>query len=182
MIIGITGTDGAGKGEVVDYLKTKGFVHYSARDLIVAEIKKRGLEVHRPQMKLVGNALREEFGGDMLIAKSLLQKETDGSKDCIIESLRTVDEANSLHTKGGVLLAIDADQRLRYERIHGRGSETDNISFKEFVEQDEAESVSDNPAEQNKKAVMQLADHVIMNDGTIEELHAKVETWLQSVQ
>jgi dephospho-CoA kinase len=32
MIIGITGTDGAGKGAVVDYLVAqKGFTHYSGR-------------------------------------------------------------------------------------------------------------------------------------------------------
>ena len=43
MIIGITGTDGAGKGSVVDYLvKEKGFVHYSGRGVIVEAIEAKG--------------------------------------------------------------------------------------------------------------------------------------------
>ena len=42
--IGITGTLGAGKGTIVDYLvKNRGFVHYSVRAFITEEIKRRGL-------------------------------------------------------------------------------------------------------------------------------------------
>jgi len=59
MIIGITGTDGGGKGTVVEYLvEKKGFVHCSARALWVDEIKKRGLEVNRANMRIVANDLR----------------------------------------------------------------------------------------------------------------------------
>ena len=42
IIIGITGTLGAGKGTIVDYLvKERGFVHYSVRAFITEEIEKR---------------------------------------------------------------------------------------------------------------------------------------------
>ena len=47
MIIGLTGSFGAGKGVVVDYLKTKGFKHYAARDFITEEINRRNLPVNR---------------------------------------------------------------------------------------------------------------------------------------
>jgi len=77
-----------------------------------------------------------------------------------------------------VLLAVDADQRVRYDRIYNRGSESDKVTFAEFVEQDEAESKSENTAEQNKVAVMQMADHVIANNGTLAELEQQVEQWL----
>jgi len=40
MILGITGTFGAGKGTIVEYLKTKGFSHYSvSEDFLIPEIK-----------------------------------------------------------------------------------------------------------------------------------------------
>jgi len=42
IIIGITGTLGAGKGTVVEYLQEKGFRHYSARGFITKEVEKRG--------------------------------------------------------------------------------------------------------------------------------------------
>ena len=46
--IGITGTLGAGKGTIVDYLvQNRGFVHYSVRAFLIEEIKRRGLEANR---------------------------------------------------------------------------------------------------------------------------------------
>ncbi len=59
MIIGITGTSGAGKGTVVDYLLKKGFKHYSVRDFLTEEILKRGLEPNRDNMIFVANELRK---------------------------------------------------------------------------------------------------------------------------
>jgi dephospho-CoA kinase len=182
MIIGITGTDGAGKGAVVECLKTKGFTHYSVRSLITAEIEKRGLEIHRPHMKLVGNAMRAEYGGSVMVKTATETAAAAGVVDFVIESLRTVAEVELLHESKGLLLAVDADQHVRYERIYNRGSETDQITFDEFVTQEVSESTSTNVAEQNKVAVMQLADHTIMNDGIIEELHTKVEEWLQGLE
>ena len=44
-IIGITGTLGAGKGTIVDYLvQKKGYLHYSVRAFLSEEVKRRGLE------------------------------------------------------------------------------------------------------------------------------------------
>ena len=55
-IIGITGTIGAGKGTIVDYLvKEKGYVHYSVREFLAEEVIKRGLEVNRDTLTEVGN-------------------------------------------------------------------------------------------------------------------------------
>ena len=181
MIIGITGTDGAGKGSAVEYLKTQGYTHYSVRSLIVAEIEKRGLEVHRPNMKLIGNAMRAERGGAVMVKTASETAAQAGITDFVVESIRTVEEVQLLHEYKGVLLAVDADQRVRYDRIYNRGSESDKVTFAEFVEQDEAESKSENTAEQNKVAVMQMADHVIANNGTLAELEQQVEQWLNTL-
>jgi dephospho-CoA kinase len=70
MIIGITGTDGGGKGTVVDYLvREKGFVHCSARQLWNDEITKRGLEINRANMRLIANDLRAAHGDDFLLTE-----------------------------------------------------------------------------------------------------------------
>ena len=61
MLIGITGTNGSGKGTVVDYLvMQKGFSHYSARMFLIEEIARRGLKQNRSSMREVANALRQE--------------------------------------------------------------------------------------------------------------------------
>jgi dephospho-CoA kinase len=181
MIIGIAGTDGSGKGSVVDHLKDGGFHHYSAREMIVSEIKKRGLDVHRPNMKLVGNAMRAEHGGSVIVKLAIDDSKLSGHADFVIESIRTLDEVELLHKSGGLLLAVDAEQNLRYERIYNRGSETDNITFAQFVEQELAESTSLNPAEQNKISVIKMADYNITNNGTLEELHSQIDEFLQKL-
>ena len=58
-IIGITGTLGAGKGTVVDFLVSeKGYKHYSVRSFISEEIIKRNLPLNRDSMVVVANDLR----------------------------------------------------------------------------------------------------------------------------
>ena len=67
--IGITGTLGAGKGTIVDYLvKEKGYVHFSVRDFIVEEIERRGLPINRDSMTMVGNDLRAQYSPSYITA------------------------------------------------------------------------------------------------------------------
>lgn len=66
--IGITGTLGAGKGTIVDYLKERhNFVHYSARAFLIEEIERRGLPVDRDSMTLVGNDLRAQHSPSYIV-------------------------------------------------------------------------------------------------------------------
>lgn len=131
-IIGITGTLGAGKGTVVDYLVVKGFAHYSARDFITREIERRELPVNRDTMTIVANDLRATHSPSY-IAETLYDEAAAAGKNAVIESLRTEGEIAALRAKGNFLLiAVDADPKIRYERIIARGSETDKISLKNF--------------------------------------------------
>ena len=45
MLIGLTGRNAAGKGEVAKHLQTKGFQYYSLSDVIRDEIRSRGQEL-----------------------------------------------------------------------------------------------------------------------------------------
>ena len=176
MIIGITGTIGAGKGTVVDYLVTrKGFKHYSARDFIVAEVKKRGLPVNRDTITPVANDLRKQHGPGYII-ESLYRQAEAASGDAVIESIRTPGEIELLKKQGGFyLFAVDADPAVRYERVKNRGQVTDNVSFETFKQQEEREMRSTDPTKQNISACVAQADHVFVNNGTVEELHRQVE-------
>lgn len=181
MIIGITGTIGAGKGTVVEYLvKEKNFRHISARDVWTAELQKRGIEVNRDTMTVLANELRAEHGADYFVKRAL--QEVDGLEDVVIESIRTVAELELLQQEGAVILAVDADQKVRFERVHGRGSALDNVSFEDFVRQEKTEMSNDDPTKQNISAVMKRADFVLKNNGPIEELHQEIEKILQQFE
>jgi dephospho-CoA kinase len=176
VILGITGTDGGGKGTVVDYLaQEKGFVHYSARGIWTHEITRRGLPVNRENMRLIANDLRGQHGRDVLIQMSLGKAQASNDTRIVIESLRALAEVEALHREGGKLLAVDAPQQLRFERIQKRGSASDQVTFEEFVKQEALEMSDPDPNGMQKAAVMQLADVVIQNNGTLEELHTEVD-------
>jgi len=86
MILGITGTDGAGKGTVVDYLvKEKGFALYHARTLLIEEIEKRGLPIDRKHMRLVANDLRAQYGNDYIVRFFLERATKTGDKKIVID-------------------------------------------------------------------------------------------------
>lgn len=182
MIIGITGTDGAGKGSVVDYLvKEKGFTHYSARSVIVEAIQAKGLTVHREHMRMVANELRATQGRDVIVVRALKKSLEDDVDAFVVESIRAVAEAETLKQNGGILLAVDAEERVRYERIVVRGSESDNVSFEEFQRQEQLEMNDPDPNGMQKGQVMKMADYTVLNNGTIEELQAQVDEVLKKI-
>lgn len=179
MILGVTGTDGAGKGTVVDYLvQVKGFIHYSASNFIAKEVARQGLRITRNQLRLTGNELRAKHGDDVLVAMTLKQIDTHGKNNVIIESIRATAEANTLKQSGGILLAVDADQHLRYKRVQMRRSEKDQVTLEEFLAHEELEQNDPDPHGMQKAAVMKMSDFIIKNDGSLEELHTQIEEFL----
>ncbi len=179
MIIGITGTDGAGKGTVVEYLVTKkGFTHYSSRDLLLAEVLKEGIEPTRNELRLMGNKMRTLYGDDVIVEKALTQIKIDNIQHAVVESIRAFAEAKTLQEQGAILLAVDADTHLRYERVQSRRSEKDHVSFEQFIEHEELEKNDTDPHGMQKARVMEMADYTIFNDGTKEELQQAIEEFL----
>jgi len=182
VIIGITGTLGAGKGTIVDYLVTKkGFSHFSVRKFLTTEINKRGLTVNRDSMTSVANELRAGNSSSFITDKLFeMAKKTGGN--CVIESIRTPGEIESLRRKGKFyLFAVDAKTELRFERIRQRASETDHIDFETFLSNENREMTTNNPNNQNLKKCIEMADYIFENNGTPGELLEKVTLTLSEI-
>ena len=139
IIIGITGTLGAGKGTVVDYLvKKHGFKHFSVSGFLKEEIIKRDVEVDRTALVNLGNELRKKYGSDYIV-KTLLHKAIKEKRNCVIESLRNTKEIEVLKKFGNFyLFSIDADPKLRYKRIQKRGGEKDKVTYRQFLENEKS--------------------------------------------
>lgn len=180
MIIGITGTDGAGKGTVVDYLvDKKGFAHYSSRTEIVKEIQKQGLPETRAQMRLTANEMRAREGNGVLVNRALGAAAEAGVNRAVIESIRALAEVDALEAAGGILLAVDADQALRYERVQARRASSDHVTYEEFQAHEEMEKNDPDPHGMQKGLVMERAKHTFYNNGTVGDLYQQVEKFCQ---
>jgi len=182
IIIGITGTLGAGKGTLVDYLlKNKGFAHFSVRDFLVVELKKRGMEVNRDTMTSLANELRANHSPSY-ITDQLYEQALAGGKNSIIESIRTPGEITSLRAKGNFyLFAVDADPKIRYERISLRKSATDNIDFETFLANEKREMTATDPNKQNLSECIKQADFVFDNNGDLDTLYGQLVSILKKL-
>jgi len=182
IIIGITGTLGAGKGTIVEYLAgEKGLVHYSVRAYLLDKIREQGLPENRDSMVLVANELRTRFGPSY-VTDQLYNEAVVSGKNCVIESIRTPGEIDSLRAKGHFfLLAVDADPELRYQRILLRRSETDQVSQETFLENEEREMNTTDPNKQNLRKCIEMANFILLNNGTKKDLIRQLEKVLDQV-
>ncbi len=181
-IIGITGTLGAGKGTIVEYLFSRhGYRHYSVRGYLINIIESRGQEVNRDSMTHTANELRAQHSPSFIV-EELYEEAIQNNHNCIIESIRTVGEINALKSKGNFyLFSVDTEQKLRYARILLRGSETDHVSFETFAANEAREMNSTDPNKQNLSACMQLADYTFSNNGSFEDLYRQLDVVLEKI-
>ena len=174
MIIGLTGKNGAGKTAVCDYLRKRGFEYASLSDAIRTEIRRRGEEVTREKLIEVGTELREQGGAGILAERILADLEAE--HNYVIDSIRNPAEVAALRRRPDfTLFALDAVAKIRFERSLSRAREHAATTFEQFMAEEERELASDNPAAQQLLATLALADVTIANNGTVEELHGKLD-------
>ena len=178
MIMGLTGTMSAGKGEVVKYLKSKGFEHYVYSDILKEIAEQRNIEPTRENLQKLGNDIKKEERNLGILSKKIIEKiETDKA---IADGVRNPDEIRELRKKKAIILAITAPQRLRFKRLKERNREGDPKTFSEFKRLDNLENRGKTKGQEINKC-LKMADFTIVNDGSLEELRKKVDGILESI-
>jgi dCMP deaminase len=174
MIIGLTGKNGSGKTEVCEYLKSRGFAYRSLSDEIRNEIRRQGKEIDREILIEVGNRLRGDFGSGILAERIVRDLEAD--QNYVIDSIRNPSEVEVLRKRGGfTLLGIDADPEIRFERSRKRGRENAAGTLEQFLNEERKELDSEDPAQQQLNATGRLADLTVANNGSLDELHRRLD-------
>ncbi|MGH0032373.1 MAG: deaminase [Myxococcota bacterium] len=179
MILGLSGTNGAGKGEVLAYLQARSFYAHSLSDVIRDVLRERGEEETSEGMIEAGNAIRAARGPGGLA--QVLAERLVPDRNYVIDSIRHPAEVEVLRgqTNAFQLIWVTADEQVRLERIRARGRSGDPQTIEDLRRLEGLELASDDPTAQQLLAVRDLADFTIENDGSLEELQAKVQEVLE---
>jgi len=180
MIIGLTGENCAGKGEVSEYLKRKGFYYLSLSDVIREQLEKDGKKITRENLIEKGNELREKQGAGAL--GRITAEKVQNDKNYVIDSIRTPAEVEELQKlKRFFLIHITAPTKTRFERMKNRKRENDPETYEMFLEFEKREMENKDKTKQNLKQTFLMAKKQTINKGTIDELHKKIDNVLEEI-
>jgi dephospho-CoA kinase len=182
MIIGLTGRIAAGKETLTSFLRDKGFIYLESSKLLSEELVKRGIEVNRTNQQNLGDEWRKAYGPGALMKKFLDRVEPD--KNYIIDSLRNHHEAEFLRATGikFFLIAVDAPQKIRFERILKRGKPSDPKTWEDFLKVDNRDFDSGDNMGQNVKKCMETADFIIVNDDSLSDSMKRIQEIWEKIQ
>ncbi|MBP9852742.1 MAG: hypothetical protein QG629_452 [Patescibacteria group bacterium] len=186
-LIGISGTNGSGKDTIGQYLADQHkWLFVSVTDMLREECRRRGLAIERENLRTISAEWRREGGLGVLVDKAveLFGETSEDYAGLAVASLRNPGEVDRVHELGGVVVWVDADARIRYDRIQsvsrGRGSE-DTKTFAEFLAEQEAEMQSSGDAATlNMSTVRDKADEQLLNEGTPEQLKDEIAMIVES--
>ena len=173
-ILGHSGPNGSGKDTVADMLGERhNFYVASATQLLGDELEKRGLPLDRLHKSQLSAEWRRQYGMAAIVDKAYEYYKAHESEytGMIVGSLRHPGEVDRVHELGGQMIWVDADSKVRYERVtsnahlRGRAAEDDK-TFEEFLAEEEREMhpVGDE-ATLNMSAVKERADIFLENNG-----------------
>lgn len=188
MIVGVVGKIAAGKTTVAKFFEERGFCRISCSDPLidllthnvsdyswVPELPEKA-EPTRDRLIEFGKYLKDKYGDDILIRLAV-----DKKRHCekvVIDGVRSKEEIAAIKKLGGKVIYVEASPEVRFERLMRRKASKDKgiRSFADFKAMDDAEERLYRTSE-----LKGLADYVITNEGTLEELRGKVERIIEEI-
>lgn len=191
-LLGVAGTAGSGKDSATDMIcQFYGATNISTSDFIRAVARHvydlpPDFNPVRDQLFELATFLRNEVNPATTIKLCIFKARAQNVKLAVLSGLRSMGEAEAVRQAGGIIIGVDADPRIRYERIHSRQRDTESQkTFEQFLEQDTFENngVSSTGPGRGISSVLEYADIMLHNDGTWEDLekqiHEKLDLLLQ---
>ena len=177
-MLGLTGSNAAGKGEVAAYLRRLDFAVASLSDVVREEARARGLPPEREHLIRIGNLLREQ-GGPGALAQRILPRL--GDRD-VVDSIRNPAEVTVLrHLNYFRLVGVRAPLQVRFARSRERARPGDPTTLAQFRQREEQENSTD-PAAQQLTETFRLADRIIDNDAGLPALHSRIDRLLEELE
>lgn len=170
-LVGISGSNGSGKDSIGNLLAERHqWLFVSVTELLRAEAAQRGWPIERDSLRTISAEWRRKDGLGVLVdrAVEMYDQQELHFRGLAISSLRNPGEANRVHELGGTVVWVDADPRVRYDRIYSRQrTAEDDKTFEEFLAEEAYEMrQSGDSATLDMSAVKSRSDMTITNNGT----------------
>lgn len=174
-LIGTVGRIGSGKDTVINYLHNRCSVPiYSLGDMVRDAAQKEQLELNRENLQEVARQHIKHYGEDIFIRRLIDKLTEEAPVGAGISGIRKPLEAEIFRDQYGKEFALVhvrvKDPQIRFRRIRQRNAPRDPEELEEFLIHDQREE----DLFQISKTIS-MADQVLSNDGSLEELHHQVE-------
>jgi len=178
-VVAIAGMTGAGKSEVAGLFEKAGFTRIRFGDVTDEEVKKRGLELNEENERYVRELLRQQRGM-AAYAKLNLPRIDAALKDSrvVIDGLYSWEEYTFLKNYYGenlYLVAVWASPATRYARLTDRSAR--GLTLEEAASRDIAEIENT-----NKGGPIAMADFIIINESSLENLTKQTERIISTIR
>lgn len=181
-MLAVVGMSGSGKSVVVDYLTEKGYPKIYFGGMIYKEMEKRGIERTEDgeSEKIFREEIREKEGKDWVVRQVIAEAKdliAAGQKRIILDGVYSWTEYKTLKHEfpnSLTFLAIVVDKRIRYERIARRSERAFDAQAVRERDRSEIENLE-------KGGPIAAADYYILNNGTVPELHQRVDRVLEEI-
>ncbi|MBT4516919.1 MAG: AAA family ATPase [Candidatus Komeilibacteria bacterium] len=173
IILGFTGLISSGKGTAAKYLKEKYKADTFRFSTMLRDVLDRlYLPQSRENFQIISPILREAFGQD-LMAKVIAEDVKKSNSNLIaIDGMRRPADIEYLKDIPGFkMIAIEVDEKTRFERLLKRGENTDDATktFEQFKKEHKAETEIHIPD------LMKQADITIDNNGNLEDFYKQLD-------
>ena len=173
-IIALVGLAGSGKSSAVEYLTEKGFPKIYFGGVIYKAMDEAGIEKTWDNQQQFREEIRRREGKDFVIKrviKNIHDLINAGQNKIVLDGLYTWSEYKFLkHEFPGqvVVIAIVTPKYLRYQRMAKRierPMQPHEVDQRDWSEIENLE----------KGGPIAIADYFIINDGSLEQLHQKID-------
>jgi dephospho-CoA kinase len=179
-VIGVTGKIGAGKSSFIREFMSH---HFDTERVATGDVLKEtldlwGLAATRERLLLLSSIIREKFGSQIIsevVQKRILMS---NSQYVLIDGIRGENVMKVLRSfDNSLLVAIQAEDRIRYERIIQRGEKPDEaaLSYTDF------ELLDQQVFQEEVTALEKEADIKIENNSNYNDFVTRIRTVIQSL-
>ena len=185
MIIAIVGMPGSGKSIAGDMFKQEGYKYLRFGQIILDEVKKRGLEPLEENERPIREELRKKHGMAAIAILNLPKIKKLGEK-IVIDGLYSWSEYKILKEKFKeklIIITTYTPPQLRYERLTKRTLKKEDTELRNRPMCIESAKARDYAEIENseKGGPIAMSDYLISNTGTEEEFKTKIKNLIKKL-